>query len=76
MNSAVKFLFIACRGTPLAYRKDLPIKMMWNKDDDKLPYSISKQFIDVFEAQGNDFKFISYDKGGHEFNIEFINKVL
>ena len=77
MNPEVKFLFIACpgtnsRGRPLADRKDLPIKMMWNKDDDKLPYDISQKFIEVFTEQENNFEFISYDTGGHEFNLEFI----
>lgn len=77
MNPEVKFLFIACpgtnsRGRPLAQRTELSIKMMWNKDDDKLPYDISQQFIDVFTVQGNNFEFISYDIGGHEFNLEFI----
>jgi hypothetical protein len=78
MNPEVKFLFIACpgtnsRGRPLAERKDLPIKMMWNKDDDKLPYDTSQKFIEVFTEQKNNFEFISYDTGGHEFNVEFIN---
>jgi hypothetical protein len=78
MNPEVKYLDIACpgtssRGTPLAKRKDIKIKMMWNKDDDKINYTTSKEFINVFEEQGNDFEFISYDTGGHEFNEIFIN---
>ena len=57
INPEVKFLFIACpgtnsRGRPLAQRTDLPIKLTWNKDDDKLPYTVSQEFIDVFTAHG------------------------
>lgn len=78
MNPEVKYLDIACpgtnsRGTPLAKRKDIKIKMMWNKDDDKINYTTSMEFIKIFEEQGNDFEFISYDVGGHEFNEIFVN---
>ena len=56
------------------YRKDLPILMMWNKDDNKLDYNIYKEFIKTFEKNGNDYKFYSYDTGGHDFNYDFIEK--
>jgi hypothetical protein len=80
INPEIKFLYIACpgtngRGKTLKDRLDLPIKLMWNKDDDKLPFTISKEFIDDFKKQGNNYKYYEYEKGGHEFNIEFINKL-
>lgn len=77
MNTEVKSLFIACPainsyGELLANRKDLPIKLCWNKDDDKISYSESEKFINDFKKQGNKYKFFSYEKGGHEFNEKFI----
>ena len=59
-------------GQALENRKDLPILMMWNKDDNKLDYNIYKEFIKTFEKNGNDYKFYSYDTGGHDFNYDFI----
>lgn len=80
INPEIKFLYIACpgtngRGKTLKDKKDLPIKLMWNKDDDKLPFDISKEFIEDFEKQGNNYSFYEYKNGGHEFNIEFIKEL-
>jgi hypothetical protein len=77
MNSEIKNLFMAApaltaRGTPLADRKDLNIKLSWCKDDPDLPYKVNKEYIVDLKKQGNKYKFFSYDKGGHEFNSEFI----
>jgi len=76
-NDRIRKLYIACPGTndygqALENRKDLPILMMWNKDDNKLDYNIYKEFIKTFEKNGNDYKFYSYDTGGHDFNYDFI----
>ena len=59
-------------GRVLKDRKELPIKLAWNKDDDKLPYSEAQEFIKVFEANENNYIFYHYETGGHEFNPEFI----
>jgi len=80
MNKEVKSLYISCPGTStrggvLSDRKDLPIYFAWNEDDDKLPYVIHKEFIKVFDKNGNNYKFFSYKTGGHEFNPEFIRKL-
>jgi len=80
MNLEVKSLYISCpgtntRGSVLSDRKDLPIYFAWNKDDNKLPYEIHELFIKVFDKNGNNYKFFSYETGGHEFNSEFINKL-
>jgi len=80
MNLEVKSLYISCpgtntRGSVLSNRKDLPIYFSWNVDDNKLPYEIHKSFIEVFDRNGNNYKFFSYEKGGHEFNSEFIKKL-
>ena len=77
LNLEVKSLYISCpgtntRGSVLSDRKDLPIYFSWNEDDIKLPYVIHKEFIKVFDKNGNNYKFYSYKKGGHEFNSEFI----
>jgi predicted esterase len=80
MNLEVKSLFISCPGTndhgnALINRKDLPIKLAWNKDDDVLPYSVSQEFIQVFERNENNYKFYHYETGGHEFNPGFIREL-
>jgi predicted esterase len=80
INPEIKFLYIACpgtngRGKTLKDRKDLPIKFTWNKDDNKLPFEISNEFIEDFKKQGNNYTFYEYEKGGHEFNIEFIKEL-
>ena len=80
INPEIKFLYIACPGTngggkTLKDRKDLPIKLMWNKDDNKIPFETSEKFIDDFKKQGNNYIFYEYDTGGHEFNIEFIKEL-
>jgi len=80
INSEIKFLYIACPGTSgggktLKDRKDLPIKLMWNKDDNKIPFETSEKFIDDFKKQGNNYSFYEYEKGGHEFNVEFIKEL-
>jgi len=77
MNPEVKYLYISCpgtndRGNALINRKELPIKLAWNKDDDVLPYSVSQEFIQVFERNENNYVFHHYEKGGHEFNPAFV----
>ena len=80
LNLEVKSLYISCPGTNshgsvLSNRKDLPIKLSWNKDDNKLPYKIHEEFIKVFTQNNNNYKFYSYDTGGHEFNPKFIREL-
>jgi predicted esterase len=80
MNPEVKYLYISCpgtnnRGNALINRKELPIKLAWNKDDDVLPYPVSQEFIQVFETNENNYKFYHYETGGHEFNPEFIREL-
>ena len=80
MNLEVKYLYISCpgtndRGNALINRKELPIKLSWNKDDDVLPYSVSQEFIQTFERNENNYKFYHYETGGHEFNPGFIREL-
>ena len=80
MNSEVKYLYISCPGTNsygrvLQDKKELQIKLAWNKDDDVLPYSESQKFIQVFETNENKYKFYDYETGGHEFNPSFIEEL-
>ena len=80
MNPEVKYLFISCPGTnnygeALKDKKELPIKLAWNKDDEKLEYNESQKFIEVFETNENNFKFYPYETGGHEFNTLFIQEL-
>lgn len=48
--------------------------MEWNKDDNKIPYPVYKEFLDDFDKQENQYTFYSYNKGGHEFNSNFVKK--
>jgi len=80
MNPEVKYLYISCPGTnnygeALKGKKELPIKLAWNKDDDKLTYTESQKFIQVFETNENKYKFYDYKTGGHEFNPSFIEEL-
>lgn len=80
INPEVTYLYISCPGTnnygrALINKKELPIKLAWNKDDDKLPYSESQHFIEVFKANQNNFTFYHYETGGHEFNPLFIQEL-
>jgi hypothetical protein len=80
MNPEVKYLYISCPGTnnygeALKDKKELPIKLAWNEDDDKLDYTESQKFIEVFEKNKNNFTFYSYETGAHEFNPLFIQEL-
>jgi len=79
-NPEVNYLYISCPGTnnygkALIDKKELPIKLAWNEDDDKLDYTESQKFIEVFEKNKNNFTFYSYQTGGHEFNPLFIREL-
>lgn len=55
-------VFLVCPGTnnvgkPLE-SKDFPIKIMWNKDDNKLPYSTVYGFLEEFDRQKKNTHFI------------------
>jgi len=80
LNLEVKSLYISCpgtnsRGSVLKDRNDLPIKIAWNIDDNKLSYKIHEEFIKVFKQNTNNYKFYSYETGGHEFNPKFIREL-
>jgi hypothetical protein len=81
MNMEIKKLYIACPAitagmSPLSKRKELPIKLSWNEDDNKIEYAVSKVLIKQMKEQKNKFEFFSYKSGGHEFNTEFIKNEL
>jgi hypothetical protein len=81
INMEIKKLYIACPAitagaAPLAKRKEVPIKLSWNEDDNKVEYAVSKRLIKQMEEQENKFEFFSYKVGGHEFNTEFIKNEL
>jgi len=76
MNSDIQYLYLACpgitpRAKPLAARQ-IPIKLMWCKDDDTLPYTMYKEFLSDFDDQKKEYSFHSYNTGGHELNTQFI----
>jgi len=80
MNQEVKTLLICCpgiseKGKPLANRIELDIRLSWNEDDDVIPFKVSDDIIEDFKLQGNSYKFYSYEKGGHELNIEFLKDI-
>ena len=57
---------------------------MWNMDDEYLNYNEEKnedgtikkskriEIVKQLELQGNDVTFYSYDDGGHELNVKFL----
>jgi hypothetical protein len=71
-------------GTVVKDRKDLKIYIMWNMDDEYLNYNEEKnedgtikkskriEIMKQLELQGNDVTFYSYDDGGHELNVKFL----
>jgi len=71
-------------GTVVRDRQDLKIYIMWNMDDDVLDYdevinedgTIKKskriEIMKQLKLQGNDVTFYSYDDGGHELNVKFL----
>jgi len=76
MNTDIQYLYLACpgitpRAKPLAGRQ-IPIKLMWCKDDDTLPYTMYKEFLSDFDDQKKEYSFHSYNTGGHELNTQFI----
>ena len=77
INTEVKVLMACCpgitnRGAIVANRLDLKIQLMWNKDDDVISYSIHEEIMAQLQGQGNDVTFYSYEKGGHELNVKFL----
>jgi hypothetical protein len=77
INTEVKVLMACCpgitnRGAIVANRLDLKIQLMWNKDDDVISYSIHEEVMAQLQGQGNDVTFYSYDDGGHELNVKFM----
>jgi hypothetical protein len=78
INTEVKVLMACCpgitnRGAVVANRLDLKIHLMWNKDDDVISYSIHEEIMGQLQGQGNDVTFYSYDDGGHELNVKFLD---
>ena len=76
VNPDVQYLYLACpgitrRAKPLAGRQ-IPIKLMWARDDDVLTYSMYKEFLSDFDDQKQEYSFHSYNTGGHELNTQFI----
>jgi len=77
INTEVKVLMACCpgitnRGAVVANRLDLKIHLMWNKDDDVILYPIHEEIMAQLQGQGNDVTFYSYDDGGHELNVKFL----
>jgi hypothetical protein len=80
MNHLVNKLFLCAPGTTtngsvVKDRKDLDIKLSWNKDDTIIPFDENKKFITTFNKQKNKFSFFPYDMGGHELNGEFVKEL-
>ena len=80
LNTDVNNLFLACpgilhHGKPLENRIDINIKLSWNRDDDKIPYTSAQDFINDFEAQEQEYAFYSYMTGGHELNPQFLKEL-
>ena len=79
INTEVKVLMACCpgitnRGAVVSNRLDLKIHLMWNKDDDVILYPIHEEIMTQLQGQGNDVTFYSYDDGGHELNVKFLEE--
>jgi len=80
LNTDVNNLFLCCPGILhygklLENRLAINIKLSWNRDDDKLPYTSAQKFIDDFETQEQEYAFYSYLYGGHELNPQFLKEL-
>ena len=80
VNHYVNKLFLCApstntNGTLVEDRKDLEIKLSWNKDDNTIPYEKHKDFIIDFENQHNRYTLYLYETGGHELNSEFVKEL-
>jgi hypothetical protein len=79
LNPEVKVLMVCCpgitnRGSVVAGRPELEIHLAWSKDDDVIPYSIHEEIVRQLENQGNHVIFHSYEDGGHELNVKFLEE--
>jgi hypothetical protein len=77
MNPEVKVFMVCCpgitnRGSVVVGRPELEIHLAWNKDDDLIPYSVHEEIVRQLEDQGNNVMFHSYEVGGHELNVKFL----
>lgn len=80
INPEIKTLLVCCpgsnsRGKAVADRKELVIKLAWNKDDNILPFEMYTEFMKQLESQGNNVKFFEYPTGEHELNPNFLRDV-
>lgn len=79
MNPEVKVLMVCCpgitnRGSVVVDRPELEIHLAWNKDDDVIPYSVHEEIVRQLERQNNHVIFHSYEDGGHELNVKFLEE--
>ena len=77
INTEIKILLVCCpgitnKGTSVAGRKDLVIKLAWNKDDDDIPSENHKEIMAKLKSQGNNVEYFEYPSGGHELNPQFL----
>ena len=62
-------------GTLVKDRKDLDIKISWNKDDNMIPFEKLNDFIIDFNNQHNRYTQYTYESGGHELNPLFVKEL-
>ena len=79
LNPEVKVLMVCCpgitnRGSVVVGRPELEIHLAWNKDDDVIPYSVHEEIVRQLNNQGNQVVFYSYEDGGHELNVKFLEE--
>jgi len=51
------------------------IILSWNEDDPVILKDEIDQYIENFKKNNNKYKYYSFEKGGHEINIELLNKL-
>ena len=79
MNNNVNRLILISPGS-ISHGENLKdfknkIILSWNKDDPIILYEEIEQYIENFKKNNNNYKYYSFEKGGHEINIGLLEKL-
>ena len=77
-NKQVTDLLLICPALlkqNIKLNKEIKIILSWNIDDDKIPYEKSLLLIKNYIKNKNNFKFISFESGGHELHENFFSSI-
>lgn len=79
MNNSVNRLILISPGS-ISHGENLKdfknkIILSWNEDDSVILKDEIEKYIENFKKNNNNYKYYSYQKGGHEINIELLQKL-